>query len=137
MEFLAQPLIVTGLTPGLGFEQSFSAQDLAEPLASFDESASSAVVREAMEAEDRSTFSQGLAIAAGFRASAFRSTATIITLLFMGGFAIGRLASIITQSTVGVDNMLRVEMSDPAVGRLVVQAARLEQHEDATLTTRF
>lgn len=37
----------------------------------------------------------GIAIAAGFRSPAFRHTATLITLLFMGGFAVGRIASIV------------------------------------------
>lgn len=36
----------------------------------------------------------GIAIAFGFKAHAFRDTATLIVLLFMGGFAIGRIASI-------------------------------------------
>ena len=37
----------------------------------------------------------GAAVAFGFHSPSFRQTSTIIALLFMGGFAIGRIASIL------------------------------------------
>ncbi|MEM1403420.1 MAG: DUF4345 domain-containing protein [Pseudomonadota bacterium] len=41
----------------------------------------------------------GIAISLGFKSPAFRQTATLITLLFMGGFAFGRIASIVAVGT--------------------------------------